>query len=122
MGHRIFVYGTLKKGFHNHYLLEDNDAVFVRSDTLPFHAMYSAGGFPVVLPSSYAPWRNVAGEVYDVSEDCISDLDMLEREGTMYNRKQVEDRDFEAYIGNPDFWKRRHLTQMNFSAGIYVWG
>jgi gamma-glutamylcyclotransferase (GGCT)/AIG2-like uncharacterized protein YtfP len=42
MTHRVFVYGTLKKGLHNHYLLQDSE-FFGGAVTVPTYSMISVG-------------------------------------------------------------------------------
>ena len=83
----LFVYGTLKKGFHNHYLLED--APFICKAWLPFHKMLSLGGFPAIIPEG--GYRdNIEGELYEVPEGRWPLLDRLEGVPHLYRREQIE--------------------------------
>jgi len=82
----VFVYGTLKKGFHNHYLLAGSQYLG-NAKTEPIYQMYSAGGFPIV---SREGDKEIIGEVYSVSEACKKALDRLEG--------------FTGEQGNPDNW------------------
>ena len=93
---KVFVYGTLKRGFGNHVLLagraklvEDQDAILGK--------MVSLGGFPGWL----GPGEGFTyGETYEVPEEhrasVLRDLDRLEgyRDGdpasSFYIRTQVE--------------------------------
>lgn len=80
---RVFVYGTLKKGFGNHRYLESSKflgRVQVRGN------MYSLGGFPVVVLTGKG---TVHGEIYEVSKETLANLDRLEGYPSFYNRKQV---------------------------------
>lgn len=87
--HRVFVYGTLKRGQANHpgYLAESRFVGEAR--TAAAYLMHSVG-FPLIqkdeLGSGGAP---VAGEVYEVDDETLSDLDMLEGNGRMYQRRFI---------------------------------
>jgi gamma-glutamylcyclotransferase (GGCT)/AIG2-like uncharacterized protein YtfP len=111
---KVFVYGTLKKGFHNHRCLEG--AVFVKETclTTPFR-MFDTGGFPVILPATeckagYFP----TGEVYelpegDAGELVLARLDALESEGYMYHRQEFYDLDDDivsVYVGDAKVFHR----------------
>ena len=86
MTHRVFVYGTLKSGFWNHYLLDGcefaGDAV-----TVPTYKMIE-NGFPVIRPDPNG--KPLAGEIYDVDDETLARLDQLEREGSSYDRKLID--------------------------------
>jgi gamma-glutamylaminecyclotransferase len=108
----VFVYGTLKQGFGNHILLEYSD--FVDAAILEDYDMrYSHGnhGFPVIFKNKESKGHIVIGEVYMVDQYTLKNLDRLESNGTMYNRKlvTVELSDGEkmktyVYIGISEFW------------------
>jgi gamma-glutamylcyclotransferase (GGCT)/AIG2-like uncharacterized protein YtfP len=91
MTHRVFVYGTLKRGFaNNHYLQE---AKFIGpSVTVPRYRMLLSAVpifFPVLLPDPDG--RQVAGEVYHVDDETLAALDGLERIATgAYTREVIE--------------------------------
>ncbi|MDM8539433.1 gamma-glutamylcyclotransferase family protein, partial [Desulfobacterales bacterium HSG17] len=87
--HKVFVYGTLKRGYGNyeHYL---KDAVFLgkastkerwtmTGETLPF---------PYVLEQNNTIGNNVVGEVFAVTKKELSALDRLE--GIPHHYKKVE--------------------------------
>lgn len=83
---RVFVYGSLKRGFHNHHFLEE--ATFLGgATTARSFDLWSLGAFPAVTQ----PGRfHVTGEVYGVDRDTLSELDLLEGEGILYKRKATE--------------------------------
>lgn len=92
MAHRVFVYGTLKRGFPNHALLRD--AVFVGTgQTRLAYPMIVQGGFfsPAMLPEPGAGHR-VCGEVWEVGEAALAALDRLEATHlpTGYVRNKIE--------------------------------
>jgi gamma-glutamylaminecyclotransferase len=86
MTHKVFVYGTLKSGFRNHYLLEGCE-YFGRAVTMPTYRMIE-NGFPVIMPDPDG--RPLAGEIYIVDDETLARLDQLEREGSSYDRKLID--------------------------------
>lgn len=115
---RVFVYGTLKRGIHNHHLLADAQYVgqAYTIDTFRMHDV----GFPVIRFSDHPDAKSVFGEVYDVNDRCLRSLDRLENEGVMYDRKQINvileqerrqpdttitvDANVAVYVGNDKYW------------------
>jgi gamma-glutamylaminecyclotransferase len=82
MMHKVFVYGTLKKGYGNHRLLKDSTFL---GNALTFEkfTLYD-GGFPYL--GRYGA-SQIIGEVYEVDDDTLSDLDRLEGVGhNFYDR------------------------------------
>lgn len=83
---KVFVYGTLQQGRHNHYLLAR--AKFLgKAVTVRKFGMTDVG-FPFMLP-----WQEIApvqGELFDIADDVdtLMALDRLEGEGRMYDRVQ----------------------------------
>jgi gamma-glutamylcyclotransferase (GGCT)/AIG2-like uncharacterized protein YtfP len=86
MTHRVFVYGTLKKGFHNAYLLQDSE-FFGDAVTVPTYSMISVG-FPIIMADENG--KQVSGEIYTVDDGTLARLDGLEREGSSYDRKLID--------------------------------
>ena len=116
--HRVFVYGTLRRGHGNHSLLEMSKFIG-EAATLRTYWMITTGVFPVVLdevPADFGlPPRAVAGEIYHVDDATLERLDRLERKGRSYDRKVTDV--YEAgckvqahiYIGIADYWHHRQL-------------
>ena len=91
--HRVFVYGTLKRGLHNHVLLERARASFVgaaRTTRASFAMLLADAGYPYVVKTTTNA-RAIDGEVYVVDDDTLERLDALEEIATgMYSRESVE--------------------------------
>jgi gamma-glutamylaminecyclotransferase len=89
--HRVFVYGSLKRGCSNHHYLREAKFIgpFV---TVPRYRMLESAVpifFPVLLPDPQG--RQVAGEVYQVDDKTLAALDGLERIATgAYTREMIE--------------------------------
>jgi gamma-glutamylaminecyclotransferase len=86
MTHRVFVYGTLKRGFRNHRLLE-GCALLGGGATVPTYKMIETS-FPVIMPDRTG--KPVAGEIYTVDDETLARLDQLEKEGRSYDRQLID--------------------------------
>lgn len=116
--HRVFVYGTLRRGQRNHHLLGASRFAG-EAATLRAFWMITTGPFPVLLdevPDDFGvPALAVAGELYHVDDAALAELDRLEREGVAYDRKVTEV--YEAghkveahiYVGVAGYWHPRGL-------------
>lgn len=81
---KVFVYGTLKNGYGNHYLLRDS-AFLGKGTTIEDHFTMFDGGFPYVINEGRF---HVRGEVYEVNNERVMEsLDRLEGVPTHYQRK-----------------------------------
>ena len=80
----VFVYGSLKRGYWNHVLLEDSD--FVRyAQTEPKFQLYHNGHYPMMIEGALS----VYGEVYKVTPDVLALLDRLEGVPHHYRREKI---------------------------------
>ncbi|MFS0864400.1 gamma-glutamylcyclotransferase [Fredinandcohnia sp. 179-A 10B2 NHS] len=80
---KVFVYGTLRKGEKNHYLLKES--VCLSDNCWVFGELHDTGyGYPVLKPSTIS---KVIGEVYEVNDEILQRLDVLEgyTEGSQSN-------------------------------------
>ena len=71
---KLFTYGTLKKGFHNHKFIKDS--LFLGFYSLPKHDMYLYVyyGFPYITKGN----GDVFGELYEVADEEMFYVDKLE--------------------------------------------
>lgn len=81
----VFVYGTLRKGYWNHRLLEHIDT-FDAALTVEEYKMY-ASGIPYVIDERDT---RIVGELYKVDEETLMYLDGLEGHPNAYERKVIE--------------------------------
>lgn len=88
MTNLVAVYGTLRKGCHNNYLLRDSNlkgVAFSDNDA----TMYSAGGFPILKLGE--PTCKIVVEIYEVSDDILHRyLDRLEGYPDWYDRTMTD--------------------------------
>ena len=116
--HRVFVYGTLKRGFRNHRFLENADFVG-KAYTVAAYRMLD-GRFPV-LRDGGPNLKQIGGEVYDVDDRTLAQLDDLEDVASgMYDREEIDvmlvtpsnaeaSRAF-IYIGCGDYWDKKEMV------------
>jgi gamma-glutamylaminecyclotransferase len=82
----VFVYGTLLQGQENHnaYLLESE---FLGNAELAGYGLYAVSSYPGIVQKK---GKRVKGEIYKVDKKTLKKLDILEGEGSLYIRKQVD--------------------------------
>lgn len=108
--HRVFAYGTLKRGLKNHHLMAR--ARFIGVATSVPHYRMIAGDYPVLFEDG-AGLLPVSGELFEVDDATLIELDKLESVGDLYDRKTVAialgERVTDAfiYIGRPVAWASR---------------
>jgi gamma-glutamylaminecyclotransferase len=90
MIHRVFVYGTLKRGYPNSPLLEGSEFLGEAVTVLTYKAVTvpADNSFPVIMPDPSG--KPVAGEIYAVDDATLARLDQLEREGRSYDRMMID--------------------------------
>jgi gamma-glutamylcyclotransferase (GGCT)/AIG2-like uncharacterized protein YtfP len=86
MTHRVFVYGTLKRGYPNNPLLEGSEFLG-EAVTVPTYKMVRTS-FPVIMPDPSG--KPVSGEIFTVDDATLARLDQLEREGRSYDRVMID--------------------------------
>ena len=84
----VFVYGTLKRGGSNHFLLAGQEFAGT-ARTLPGFALYDLEGYPGMVADGAAS-EGISGEVWSVDPACLAELDRLEGiEEGLYRRERV---------------------------------
>ncbi|WP_406661519.1 gamma-glutamylcyclotransferase family protein [Methanolobus sp. ZRKC3] len=81
----VFVYGSLKKGFCNHPLIEGSEFI-CETHTKESYAMLDLHRFPGVIKDKKI--SIIYGEVYDPEDTVLEQLDIFE--GSWYTRENVE--------------------------------
>lgn len=89
MKHPLFVYGTLKRGFGNNYLLSSG-LFLTEATTFRKFTLYSPS-FPIAVGPKEDEWAlPVRGEVWEVDDNTLSRVDRLEGHPNWYQRKQIK--------------------------------
>ena len=91
----VFVYGTLRNGYRNHYLLEERSRFLGNAKSVCKYTMtaieyYEEGEKFAVPLVSKSPQTKILGELYEISEEVLKDLDELEGHPKIYTRKEAE--------------------------------
>jgi len=85
---RVFVYGTLKRGYQNnmHYLF-GKSAMLGQHTTKPHYTLKDLGYYPAV---ELCGTTAVKGEVYQIADDVLQELDWLEGYPAFYERELID--------------------------------
>ena len=81
--HLVFVYGTLKSGDRNNYLLKGSK--FIQKDSI-FGTLFDLGRFPALTDGH----KKVYGEIWEISDETLRRLDRLEGVPHLYSRHQIQ--------------------------------
>lgn len=86
----IFCYGTLKRGEHNHSLLQDCE--YVADGIVDGAGLIDMGGCPGMVIGRVDEPDLARGEIYRTTEprELLHRLDQLENEGSFYKRISVD--------------------------------
>lgn len=101
MKHLVFVYGSLKKGFGNHYWMEGVKGKFIGNGVTkePKFKLYS---FQDIYPAISFGNEKISGELYKVNNIGLRYLDYLEGYPSYYNRKkfliECDGKTYKAFI------------------------
>jgi len=97
---RVFVYGTLLRGEKNHHVLQGSPCIGV-ARTEPAYTLVSLGSIPAMTRGGTT---SVRGEVFEVTDEVLADLDKLEGHPDWYKRttiRLVDGSSVEAYLMEP---------------------
>ncbi len=99
MGEKLFVYGTLKRGYGNHHYLTGSRFIG-RAVTRERFALY-ADSVPFLV--KYPPVSRVKGELYEVDPATLRSVDALEGHPHVYRREKItvileDGREVEAWV------------------------
>jgi len=97
---RVFVYGTLLRGEKNHHVLRSSPCLGV-GRTEPAYTLVSLGSIPAMTRGGTT---SVTGEIFEVTDEVLADLDRLEGHPDWYKRTTVRLTDgsfVEAYLMAP---------------------
>lgn len=81
----VFVYGTLMRGQRAHHLLAGGHCL--GAFVLENYAMYHLGRYPGIKPCA---GERVYGEVYEVDDNALEQMDRYEGNGSLYHRVCAE--------------------------------
>lgn len=106
---KLFVYGTLKRGFSRNAHLRAQQFMG-EARTTAIYRLVDCGSYPGLVPASPAlvDGRSIEGEVWQVDADCLAKLDKVEAvdEG-LYRRERVElEAPFDATTVETYFYNR----------------
>jgi gamma-glutamylaminecyclotransferase len=115
---KLFVYGTLKRGFPNHHVMEYAKGTFLKEITFPAR-MYSLIGFPAIYLDHES---TVHGELFEVPEDNIGIIDRLEGSPGFYQRVEVPidgEGEVSTYVMDEATLKRCRAWDYQIKEGVW---
>ena len=74
---KLFVYGSLKRGFSNHHFLAGQEFLG-EARTVPRFRMFDCGGFPGVVDAGSDGAYQIQGELWQIDSACLRRIDWLE--------------------------------------------
>ena len=124
--HYVFVYGSLKNGFHNNRILHYSEFLGAFRTKDPDWRMISFNAFPGVL-FSFLDGSHVDGELYIVDDEDFKRLDSLESNGSFYTREEIELEGFEhpawMYVLNQEYNDIENVrgVSLNKETNSFTW-
>ena len=119
---RVFVYGTLMSGQRaNHFL---SGTTLIGKFRLADYAMYNLGSYPGIRPLK---GESVVGEVYEIPEEILPQLDRYEGEGSLYHRiivevsNEIESTNAYAYLYQEDVACKPMRLAWGVKENDFVW-
>ena len=87
----VFVYGTLKKGKRNHFVISDLPFTSKAETNEKGFYLQDNGNFPYLLRTkSKKLAKRIKGEVYSINDSQIAMLDRFEGVPSLYNREIID--------------------------------
>ena len=106
MSTKLFVYGTLKRGFRAHDMLQRWNAVFLgEAKTVPKYQLYKVGWFPGMVCDE-AQKGGVVGELFQITKETFAALDRYEGAPNLFKREQIlldTGEEVTAYLFNQEY-------------------
>ncbi len=93
---RIFTYGTLRKGSKAHRFLQSAKLI-TENQKLNGFRMYDNGFYPFVIPVENQA-EFIVGEIYQIPEEVLPQLDHYEGVPSLYKRVYLEAQDLHLYV------------------------
>lgn len=110
---KLLVYGTLKKGYGLHRIIED--CTYLGVNIVDNHRLISLGHCPGLVPSE---GDSTVGEVYEINDTAL--LNRLDEIEGAYNRTKFGD--FEAYVLKPLYRHFNHgMKNIKVVDRTYEW-
>jgi len=81
--YKVFVYGTLKSGFCNNWILKDYMGTYAVAKNIDIH---TGPNFPFAVRGT----GTAIGEMYKIDKGTLKVIDKLEGHPQWYNRKLIE--------------------------------
>jgi len=112
MKHKVFVYGTLRKGLENHSQLEN--AKFLGLAKTKEKYKLTASSIPFVSKSEKI--SHIIGEVYEVDDRLLEKLDIFEDHPDWYKREKIKvilenGKEIDAWIYFNEITEEKELIQ-----------
>ena len=86
---KVFVYGTLLSGEgNNRRYLQNDESKLLGEDVITGYKMYSLGAFPAICAG--LDHQTITGEVWEITDKILWDLDRLEGFPDFYDRTAVD--------------------------------
>eukprot|EP00316_Scyphosphaera_apsteinii_P012242 CAMPEP_0119318312 /NCGR_PEP_ID=MMETSP1333-20130426/46027_1 /TAXON_ID=418940 /ORGANISM="Scyphosphaera apsteinii, Strain RCC1455" /LENGTH=407 /DNA_ID=CAMNT_0007324457 /DNA_START=22 /DNA_END=1245 /DNA_ORIENTATION=- len=119
--YRVFVYGSLMRGLHNHHFIERATFHHTTKTRDTFCLIDSGSSFPYAIStnSCFASQRSkptaITGELWSVKEPILDSLDRLEGHPDFYRRREIELEDDDEvawmyFLYDPKFLKMIEMS------------
>jgi len=112
----VFVYGSLKKNFSNHHILEEAKYK-CKAKTLKKFDMYKEDyyNYPYLLKRTTAQSHNIKGELYEIDrDDILKKLDEFENVPNYYERHTIKVKIYNGTIKKADaYFMKEKKTPKN---------